>query len=141
MAADYNHRVHLSSADMPSMHICDVANGFNMMGYYMYHGGNNPHSTMWTNDRDAPNTTLQESSFQPAGAPNPMPSESYDFFAPLGEFGQPRVHYHQMRRSVIYFFKTRSCLSFVFWFVLRGDVLGQAAPAPPEFWRGGSVNH
>ena len=27
-----------------------------------------------------------------------MPSESYDFFAPLGEFGQPRQHYHQMRR-------------------------------------------
>ena len=22
----------------------------------------------------------------------------YDFFAPLGEFGQPRQHYHQMRR-------------------------------------------
>ena len=34
----------------------------------------------------------------PAGAQNPMPSESYDFFAPLGEFGQPRRHYHQMRR-------------------------------------------
>eukprot|EP01051_Picozoa_sp_SAG22_P018004 SAG22_NODE_2916_length_2107_cov_1.378984_2_plen_336_part_00 len=32
------------------------------------------------------------------GAQNPMPSESYDFFAPLGEFGQPRRHYHQMRR-------------------------------------------
>jgi hypothetical protein len=35
MAADYNHRVHLSSPDMPSMHLCDVANGFNMLGYYM----------------------------------------------------------------------------------------------------------
>jgi hypothetical protein len=64
----------------------------------MYHGGNNPHSLLWKNDRDAPNTTMQESSFQPAGAQNPMPSESYDFFAPLGEFGQPRQHYHQMRR-------------------------------------------
>lgn len=42
-------------------------------------------------------TTLQESSFQPAGAANTLPSESYDFFAPLGEFGQPRLHYHQMR--------------------------------------------
>ena len=39
----------------------------------------------------------QESSFQPAGAANTIPSESYDFFAPLGEFGQPRRHYHQMR--------------------------------------------
>ena len=34
----------------------------------------------------------------PAGAQNPMPSYSYDFFAPLGEFGQPRQHYHDMRR-------------------------------------------
>jgi beta-galactosidase len=41
---------------------------------------------------------LQESSFQPAGAQNPMPSITYDFFAPLGEFGQPRAHYHAMRR-------------------------------------------
>ena len=27
-----------------------------------------------------------------------MPSSSYDFFAPLGEFGQIRPHYHKMRR-------------------------------------------
>ena len=97
MAAAYNHRVHMFSDDMPSMHTVDVANGFNMLGFYMYHGGNNPHSTVH-HDRDDPATTLQESSFQPAGAQNPMPSESYDFFAPLGEFGQPRRHYHQMRR-------------------------------------------
>lgn len=38
----------------------------------MYHGGNNPHSLLHASDRDAPNTTLQESSFQPAGAANPM---------------------------------------------------------------------
>ena len=98
MAAAYNHRTHMFSEDMPSMHLVDVADSFNGLGYYMYHGGNNPHSTVHTTDRDAPNTTLQESSFQPAGAQNPMPSESYDFFAPLGEFGQPRRHYHQMRR-------------------------------------------
>ena len=97
MAAAYNHRTHMDPEDMPAMHTVDLADGFNGLGYYMYHGGNNPHSTIH-NDHDAPNTTLQESSFQPAGAANPMPSESYDFFAPLGEFGQPRRHYHQMRR-------------------------------------------
>eukprot|EP01045_Picozoa_sp_COSAG04_P052079 COSAG04_NODE_22005_length_363_cov_0.761364_1_plen_113_part_01 len=80
------------------MHTVDVGEGFNGLGFYMYHGGNNPHSTVYIDDMDAPNTTLQESSFMPAGAQNPMPSESYDFFAPLGEFGQPRQHYHQMRR-------------------------------------------
>ena len=100
MAAAYNHRVHMFSEDMPSMHLVDVGNGFNMLGFYMYHGGNNPHSLLpyASDERDQPANTLQESSFQPAGAANPMPSESYDFFAPLGEFGQPRRHYHQMRR-------------------------------------------
>ena len=98
MAAAYNHRVHMMSADMPAMHLVDLGSGVNQLGYYMYHGGNNPHSTVHAKDRDAPNSTLQESSFQPAGAANPMPSESYDFFAPLGEFGQPRPHYHMMRR-------------------------------------------
>jgi hypothetical protein len=72
-----------------------AANGVNCLGYYMYHGGNNPHSV---SGDDSPETTSQESSFQPAGSANPMNSESYDFFAPLGEFGQPRPHYHMMRR-------------------------------------------
>jgi hypothetical protein len=94
-AAAYNHRVHMDPSDMPAMHLCDVGGGINQLGYYMYHGGNNPHSVVHAGD--APEQTLQESGFQPAGAQNPMPSISYDFFAPLGEFGQPRRHYHQMR--------------------------------------------
>ena len=103
MASDYNHRVTLDSDDMPSMHLCDVGAGMafsmscqrlidlwligclfvgvgvgvNTLGYYMYHGGNNPHSTIH-HDMDNPNTTLQESSFQPAGKANPMPSISYE---------------------------------------------------------------
>ena len=97
MAASYSHRIHLQSDDMPAMHLCDVGAGVNALGYYMYHGGNNPHSTIY-HDMDDPAHTLQESSFQPAGAANPMPSISYDFFAPLGEMGQPRGHYHSMRR-------------------------------------------
>ena len=84
MAAAYNHRVHMDASDMPAMHLCDVADGVNALGYYMYHGGNNPHSTAGEANPEAPENTLQESSFQPAGAQNPMPSFSYDFFAPLG---------------------------------------------------------
>lgn len=38
----------------------------------------------------------------PAGPENTMPSASYDYFSPLGEFGQPRRHYHQMRRLHIF---------------------------------------
>lgn len=81
MAADYNHRTHMFSEDMPSMHLVDVADTFNALGwvlfvftlgrccffssslsvrsFYMYHGGNNPHSVLHVHDKDAPNTTLQ----------------------------------------------------------------------------------
>ena len=109
MAASYAHRTHMEPNDMPAMHLVNVGAGFNGLGYYMYAGGNNPHSLVPRHDHyqphlehfgDYPNETLQESSFQlrTLGQPNPMPSESYDFFAPLGEFGQPRPHYHSMRR-------------------------------------------
>lgn len=73
---------------------------------------------IYTNNRDAPETTLQESSFQPAGAANPMPSISYDFFAPLGEFGQMRDHYHEMRRLHLFVES---------W----GSVLASTVPVPP----------
>ena len=92
MAAAYNHRVRMSADDMPAMHLVDVGSGVNGLGYYMCtaaatrtrgappapdrpartaaadHGGNNPHSLL---HNDAPETTLQESSFQPAGVGPP----------------------------------------------------------------------
>jgi len=96
MATSYNHRVRMYEDDMPSLHLVRLGNGCNLLGYYMYHGGSNPHSLV---DRsDCPESTLQESSFEPAGSNNPMNSISYDFFAPLSEFGVPRRHYHSMRR-------------------------------------------
>ena len=33
MAAAYNHRVHMDSEDMPAMHLVDVANGVNALGF------------------------------------------------------------------------------------------------------------
>ena len=80
MATAYNHRVRMYSEDMPSLHTVLLANGVNCLGYYMYHGGTNPHSLK--NHSDCPESTLQESSFQPAGAQNPM-TQSRTIFAPL----------------------------------------------------------
>src|SRR5215475_9615531 len=45
----------------------------------MFHGGTNP---------DGKRTTLEESTA--TGYPNDVPVKSYDFQAPLGEFGQTR---------------------------------------------------
>ncbi|KAH8060325.1 beta-galactosidase [Aureococcus anophagefferens] len=48
---------------------------------------------------------------------NPTTSSSYDYFAPLGEFGQPRGHYHGLKALHL---------------MLRawGDVLADAVPVP-----------
>jgi hypothetical protein len=53
----------------------------------MYHGGQNPEGKL---------STLQES--QATGYPNDLPVKSYDFNAPLGEFGQINPHYYWLRR-------------------------------------------
>ena len=57
------------------------------MGYYMYHGGQNPEGKL---------TPLNES--QATGYPNDLPVKNYDFNAPLGEYGQINLQYHWLRR-------------------------------------------
>jgi hypothetical protein len=54
-----------------------IGSGANLLGYYMYQGGENP---------DGKLTTLQES--QRTGYPTDVPVKGYDFQSPLGEFGQ-----------------------------------------------------
>ena len=121
MNSDYNHRTHLEPLDMVALSLCTVGGGSNGVGYYMFHGGNNPHSKRHdvAGDalRDAPNVTLQESAWSAAGTQNPTTSSSYDYFAPLGEFGQPRGHYHGLKALHL---------------MLRawGDVLADAVPVP-----------
>jgi beta-galactosidase len=56
-----------------------LGSGANLLGYYMFHGGRNP---------DGGAITLQES--QRTGYPTDVPVKSYDFQAPIGEFGQQR---------------------------------------------------
>jgi hypothetical protein len=53
----------------------------------MYHGGTNPTGKL---------TTLNEA--QANNEYNDLPAMTYDFQAPLGEFGQVRPHYHLLRR-------------------------------------------
>jgi hypothetical protein len=55
----------------------------------MYHGGTNPQGKL---------TTLMETQSSKYTNSNDMPVKTYDFQAPLGEFGQVRPHYHGLRR-------------------------------------------
>ena len=63
--------------DIGAMTLVKLGSGVNLLGYYMYHGGTNPEGKL---------TSLQES--RATGYPNDLPEKSYDFRAPIREFGQ-----------------------------------------------------
>lgn len=87
MMTSYHRRIRISPKDIESLALAKIGSGNNLQGYYMFHGGTNPEGRL---------STLQES--QATGYWNDLPVKTYDFQAPLGEFGQVREHYHRLRR-------------------------------------------
>jgi hypothetical protein len=75
----YHRRPIIASDDIAAIVPVMLGSGVNLYGSYMFQGGENP---------DGQLTTLEES--QETGYPNDLPIKSYDFQAPLGEFGQER---------------------------------------------------
>lgn len=72
--------------DIYALALTKLGCGNNMPGYYMYHGGTNKIGRY---------STLQES--KATGYSNDYPILSYDFQAPLGEYGQVREHYRLLK--------------------------------------------
>lgn len=73
-----SHRRPVASAeDIGAMSLAKLGSGVTLLGYYMYHGGTNPKGKI---------TTLQES--RDTGYANNLPEFSYDFNAPIREYGQ-----------------------------------------------------
>ena len=72
--------------DTAAMTMVKLGSGANLLGYYMYHGGTNPYGRL---------TTLQET--RETGYPNDLPEYSYDFNAPLREYGQMEDTYRRVR--------------------------------------------
>ncbi|HEX5324939.1 MAG TPA: beta-galactosidase [Capsulimonadaceae bacterium] len=91
MLTSYHRRIVVTPKDIESLGLAKLGSGNNLQGYYMYHGGTNP---------DGKLTTLQES--QATGYWNDLPEKTYDYQAPLGEFGQVREHYHRLRRMHLF---------------------------------------
>ena len=87
MMSSYHRRILIAPKDIDSTSFVKIGSGNNLQGYYMYHGGTNPEGRL---------STLQES--QATNYWNDLPVKSYDFQAPLGEFGQIHKHYHSLRR-------------------------------------------
>ncbi len=72
--------------DIAALAMVKLGCGNNLPGYYMYRGGTNGIGK---------NTTLQES--KASGYPNDYLIRSYDFQAPIGEYGQLRSHYRTLK--------------------------------------------
>ena len=70
------------------MALVKLGSGSNLLGYYMYHGGSNPEGV---------SHTLNEVQTSPGTANNDLPVVTYDFQAPLGEFGQTYPQYYMLR--------------------------------------------
>lgn len=90
MMTAYHRRPFIYPEDAYSLAMVKLGSGSNLLGYYMYHGGTNPES--------ATGIYLNEVQASPATNYNDMPVKTYDFQAPLGEFGQPYPHYYTLRK-------------------------------------------
>ena len=82
----YHRRLVVHPDDIAAMFPVMLGSGVNLYGTYMFQGGENP---------DGKLSTLQES--QATGYPNDVPIKSYDFQAPLGEFGQERESFRKLK--------------------------------------------
>ena len=82
----YHRRPVIQPDDIAAMFPVMLGSGVNLYGTYMFQGGENP---------DGKLSTLQES--QSTNYPNDVPIKSYDFQAPLGEFGQERPTLRKMK--------------------------------------------
>ncbi|GAA4812529.1 beta-galactosidase [Streptomyces ziwulingensis] len=86
MAIAYHRRPLVPAADLTSLALAKLGSGSVWQGYYLYHGCSQ------RLDHAVPN---QES--HDTGYPNDLPAVTYDFQAPLGEYGQVRPSFHGLR--------------------------------------------
>ena len=91
METSYHRRPLIQPEDIAALTLSNIGSGVNLHGYYMFHGGANPKGKL---------STLQES--QQTGYPNDLPVVSYDFQAPLGQYGQERESFNKIK--LIHFF-------------------------------------
>jgi hypothetical protein len=82
----YHRRPVIRPDDLAAMFPVMLGSGVNLYGSYMFQGGENPEGKL---------STLQES--QATGYPNDVPVKSYDFQAPLGEFGEERASFRKVK--------------------------------------------
>lgn len=92
MASSYHRRIFVNSSIATAAIQSFLADGIVVLGMYMYHGGSDPHGLL--------NSTQEQQGVGEGGA-NDMPCRTYDFHAPIGEAGQPRPHFHGIRKLAL----------------------------------------
>lgn len=105
MQVTYHRRPVVSADDITAMMPVMLGSGVNLYGSYVFHGGENP---------DGKLTTLQESLATKYA--NDLPQKTYDFEAPIGEFGDER----------------ESLLKLKTWNYFLNDFGPQLAPMQPR---------
>ena len=78
----HHRRPIIRGMDIYALSLVKLGSGNNLVGYYMYHGGTNKLGRL---------STLNES--RETGYPNDYPILSYDFQAPISEYGEIREQY------------------------------------------------
>jgi len=86
MQVAYHRRPLIQPGDIAPLVVTSLGSGVNLFGYYVFQGGANPVGKL---------TTLQESTA--SGYPNDLPQISYDFQAPLGQYGQERESFRKIK--------------------------------------------
>lgn len=82
----HRRRPWLKPEDTAAMAFSKLAGGCNMLGFYMYHGGTNPKGKL---------SSLQES--MAVGSFYDVPELSYDFQAPIREYGQISETFRELK--------------------------------------------
>jgi beta-galactosidase len=86
MQITYHRRPVVSADDVAAIVPVMIGSGANLLGYYMFQGGENP---------DGKLGPLNES--KSTGYPTDLPVKNYDFVAPLSEFGRERPSYGALK--------------------------------------------
>ena len=82
----YNRRPRVSATDVGAASLIRLGSGANLLGYYVFHGGTNPSGEKYT---------LQES--RSVGNSCDLPAFSYDFQAPIREYGSIAESFREIR--------------------------------------------
>ncbi len=85
MQITYHRRPLVSADDAAAIVPVMIGSGVNMLGYYMFQGGENPDSLGPLNESKS------------TGYPSDLPVKNYDFVAPLSEYGRERPSYRDLK--------------------------------------------